>query len=167
MLIYHPAFDMHHCVFRILLLLSEMPESVYEIDRIKILDFCLLFPYHLQQVTFPTNARSYRKALPHLNPYDKLEDPHRILHRLTPYQLTALNCLASYNLIDSELLSKGQVKRTNQKIPRELTIALEKAKQRDYGILSILIGPFALIDLYGPNGLKARTGLLEYKYDAV
>ena len=167
MLIYHPAFDIHHCIFRTLLLLNEMPKSAYEIDRIKILDFCLLFPYYLKQVRFPSNARRYKNALPQLNPYDKLEDPRRILHRLTPYQLTALKCLASYNLIDSNMLPQGQVKRTDQETPRELTIALGRAKQRDHEILSILTSLFASIDLYGPDGLKARTDLLEHKYDTI
>ena len=168
MLIYHPAFDMHHCIFRILRLLTNMPVESYEVDKVRILDFYLLFPEYIQQVIFPKEGVRFKKLLPQtINPYDKLENPRRILARLEPFQSLALNCLASYGLIDAILLAQGEVRKTQKQIPQELALAIDEANVRDNAVIGFLTGPFAQLGLYGPKGLKYRSFLLEYRYDPV
>ena len=166
MLIYHPAFDMYHCMFRILRLLSKLPEQAYEVERIRILDFYLLFPEQLNNVRFPREAVTYRKSFRNdINPFERIEDPLRIFLRLESYQKEALNCLASYNLIDSELLAESKIQRTDNELPNELVEAIEKATDRFPEVMELLTGPFRNIDLYGKSGLKARTQLFEHRYD--
>ena len=48
MLVYHPAFDMHHCVFRMVRLLNRLPVGSCQVERMRILDFYLLFPSLIQ-----------------------------------------------------------------------------------------------------------------------
>ena len=166
MLIYHPAFDIYHCMFRMIRLLSKLPKQSYEIERIRILDFYLLFPQQLKNVRFPREAVGYKKLFKErINPYEKIEDPLRIFLRLEAYQKESLNCLASYNIIDAKLLSEGKIQRTANEIPKELDNAIEKANSRFPEVIELLTGPFINIDLYGNSGLKARTELFEHRYD--
>ena len=49
-------------------------------------------------------------------------------------------------------------------LPEQLVRELESATASRKEILSLLAGPFKTIELYGRDGLKARTGLFEYRY---
>ena len=163
MLIYHPAFDMHHCIFRMLQLLIKLKNEPHDIEKLRILDFYLLFPQELDQVRFPRGMKGYQKGS-HQN-YEKIENPYRVFSRLEQFHLNALKCLAAYNLVDPFLLPLGKVQRTKQEIPNNLLKLLEAANSRCSREIDFLTGPFGDIDLYGKSGLKERTRLLEFKYD--
>ncbi len=166
MLLYHPAFDINHCIFRILRLLTKLPTDDHEIERIKILDFYLLFPQEINRMKFPRALLSFKRQIrKHEQRYEEFNDPHRIFHQLEPLQIIALKCLAAYNLIDAESLSQGKVRRTVTPIPKDLQETIEKANSVDSNIIDLLTRSFNSISLYGDKGLKARTELLEYQYD--
>ena len=61
MLIYHPALDAYHCVFRVLALLSECKEM--EKDRLQILDFVLCFPSVVSAFRLPPGSTAAKKAV--------------------------------------------------------------------------------------------------------
>lgn len=44
MLVYHPAFDIYNCVFRMLQLMTSMKQNEVELDKLRIWDFYLTFP---------------------------------------------------------------------------------------------------------------------------
>jgi len=166
MLIYNPAFDSHHAIFRLLRLLAPAEASAYEIERIRILDFYLLFPATLRLVTFPRSAVRYRRsAAGPANRYERIEDPRRILDRLEPFQISGLRYLAARELIDVSLFAEGRVQRTAVAIPEPLASAVTEANAAESELIQLLVGPFRNVDLYGSSGLKARTQLFEYRYD--
>jgi hypothetical protein len=165
-LIYHPAFDIYHGVFRLLRLLRELPKGPTELERVRILDFYLLFPQLLRGVRFPAGSASlknYFSRLPGL--YEQIEDPKALFARLAPYQQAALDALASRRLIDAEALSQSKVMRTEIAIPLELERAIA-GRNADSKVIQFLTGPLSRVSLYGPKGLKERTDLFEYRYDA-
>lgn len=44
-MIYSPAFDLYHCIYRMLQILGRFTEGdIMETDRLRIYDFYLLFP---------------------------------------------------------------------------------------------------------------------------
>jgi len=164
MLIYNPAFDSYHCVFRILRLLSALPEETYDVDRVRILDFYLLFPSTLQNVRFPKNAVRYRRLIRNTqNRYDRIQDPRRIFDRLEGYQLTALRFLAGRDLIDPKLFAAQKVRRSLARLPHTLVDAISEANSRDSELVALLTGPFRNLELYGATGLRGRTQLFEYR----
>jgi hypothetical protein len=166
MLIYHPAFDYHHCIFRVLCLLEHLPKDTYHIERIRILDFYFLFPHSLKTVTFPKAARRYRKAvIGSSNTYEDIRDPYRVFSQLEAYQLTALRYLASRGLIDASALNDGKVKRNTAPLSTPILEQLSKTIERQKILIECLCGPFKDVDLYGNSGLKARTQLFQYRYD--
>lgn len=166
MLIYHPAFDMHHCIFRMVQLLLKLPQSPHSVEQVRILDFFLLFPELLSNITLPQDAKKYRKnikAQPSL--YEIIDNPRRLFLRLEPYQITALHCLASYEMVNAEMLSHNKIQLEKSKIPQALNDAVENASSHTREILELLTGPLSEMALFGEKGLKARTDLFEFRYD--
>ncbi len=166
MLIYHPAFDIYNCVFRMLQLLTHMKQEEVELDRLRIWDFYLTFPNEARNISYPITLSElkeiFKKKPP--NPYEDLIDPKRIIERMKSFQLSALKCIASYGLIDSKLLTKNIVRRTENEIPKELTNKFTDLTVEKANIIKLIVG-FWELPLYGNSGLKARTGLIEFKYD--
>lgn len=166
MLIYHPAFDIYNCVFRMLQLMTSMKYSEIEVDRIRIWDFYLTFPNEARKISFPQDLAELKKIFKSKqeNPYEDLIDPKRIIERMKPYQMSALRSIASYGLIDSKLLSKNIIRRTQKEIPSELISKFSDLSVEKSNIIKLITG-FNELPLYGNMGLKFRTGLIEYKYD--
>lgn len=166
MLLYHPAFDIYHAAFRLLRLLDKLPRSPHDLERIRILDFYLLFPNQIGDIKLPKEAIRFRKLLESPEtPYAAIQDPRRIFSELEAYQMTALKLLASANLIDIRGLAEGKISRTDQPIPQKLSAAMNSSNDRSADLIELLAGPLSNIDLYGKSGLKARTDLFEYRYD--
>lgn len=168
MLLYHPAFDIHHCIFRILRLLLRLPQKNYEIEKVRILDFYLLFPSLISNIKFPLEARRQKSKFTKLeNKYNEIKDPYRIFIRLEPFQMGALKCLVSYGVLDVVVFRDAKIKFIREKVPQTLIVALEKANLESAELISLLTDTFSNIDLYGDSGLKARTDLFEHRYDYV
>jgi len=166
MLVYHPAFDIYNCVFRMLQLMTSMKQKEVELDRLRIWDFYLTFPNEARKISYPINLSDLKKIFKSKqeNPYEDLIDPKRIIERMNPYQMAALKCIASYGLIDSKLLSKNIVTRTEKPIPQELVTKFSDLTLEKANIIKLITG-FNELPLYGKMGLKYRTGLIEFKYD--
>jgi len=167
MLVYHPAFDFHHTVFRILLILETLPQSAYEVDRIRILDFYFLFPAELADIRYPRGVRVQRRLIEEKhNKYEQLLDRYQLLMRMEPYQMEALRCLASHDLISVEDLKSSLVTRTERAAPQRLEEAFRVAEDGRPIALSLLTGPLKDLRLHGKDGLRGRTELIGYRYDA-
>lgn len=166
MLLYHPAFDVEHCIFRVLLLLSRMEQHAYELPRLRILDFYYLFPEYIERFKFTKQALNYRKRLKKPpDKYSHLQDPYRTFCTLEPFQHSALFRLASHNIIDVAAFQSGLIARSNVELPPELISVIDNAVKEDPDLVSFLTGPLAGMDLYGKDGLKSRSALYEYRYD--
>lgn len=166
MLIYHPAFDIYNCVFRMLLIMTKMKQEEVELDRLRIWDFYLTFPNEARNISYPDTLFELKSILPKQmsNPYEDLIDSRRIIERMKSFQVSALKCIASYGLIDNKLLAKNIVKRTTKEIPQELSAKFNKLTSEKENIINLILG-FGEFPLYGKSGLKDRTGLIEFKYD--
>jgi hypothetical protein len=170
MLIYNPTFDLHHCIFRLLQLMNNCTEkNEIEVERIRIWDFYLVFPNEILSLRFPSEALRYKSLFKKNdeNPYEQLQNRQRVFQRMESYQLSALKCIASYGFIDSEKLNQGKVKINRKALPVELLEKMDDSTYRNTNIISLLTGPLAGLNLYGQDGLKARSSLLEYRYDNI
>jgi hypothetical protein len=168
---YQPAFDAYHAVFRILRLREAvLHQGPLHSDHLKILDFYLLFPFRLAQVRFKrehTRLKKVAHEYDHTKPYGELPEDRVLLSRMDSMQRAALNTLAANEFLNAKELSNGMVAAASKDLPSELTIEVAKANESDAALLAILTLLARDYDLLGPNGLKNRTDLLEYRYDAV
>ena len=164
-LFYHPAFDSHHCIYRTLMITNRSPGHIFEVERMRIWDFYSVFPAETRRISFPSQLSILKRDITR-NTYEELPEPHLIFTRMQPFQMIAYRSLAAFGLIDSEQLKKNRISRTNKRIPPAVQSRFENISDDDGYVLS-LAGQFNAIPLYGKNGLKARTKLLEYRYDPV
>ncbi len=167
MLIYNPAFDLHHGVFRFLQLLTVDPARPFETERLRILDFFMLFPEEIENIRFPRELMGKRALFRRKNnPYRNLGNARRVFAELAPFQLAALQSLAARGLVDTKELQDGQVVRTEQPLPPELSQAVVARNQLSPDLLDLVSSNLAKLPLHGEGGLKARANLQDTRYDA-
>ena len=169
MLVYHPAFDLHHCTFRLLQILFNVDQDQIEVDRLRIWDFYYTFPSEISKnITFIEELRPLRSVFNYpVNPYEEISDIKRVFDQMRPYQMSALNYLASRNLIDGKLWENGIIRLITDKIPAELVERLSKLSVQQQNVLKLMSSPFNDLPLYGKLGFKNRTGLIDYRYDRI
>src|SRR5258708_21794206 len=149
MLTYHPAFDLYNAIFRFLRMLDPMRDRSLELERLRILDFYLLFPFLLGDIQFPASAITFKKHFKKKpTEYENISDPKRLFLRLAPYQLAALNSLAAYSLIEKTLFKQSKIRRTSTALPPELQSSIDLRNSNSIEI-QLLTGPLVEIDLYG------------------
>ena len=165
MLIYNQTFDIYHCAYRVLFSLSVLPEREYQIGFIRLVDFYVLFPHMLSQVRLPTKHRSLKKKLSSKkNNYNDIPSPKRLFNDLYNIQIQCINFLSSINLIDSRKVIENIILKSNTQIPSDINNLIQSELSHNESLIQT-IHALSEIPLNGTNGLKARTGLMEYRYD--
>lgn len=171
MILYNNAFDLYHTIFRMLHLLNRLDnEQTIEIDKIRIWDYYLLFPNEIFKIRPKKNEIDFKKILKDLkiskeNPYQNIFDERKTLEKIKPYQFSALNCLASYNIIEKDSLLEDQIKIKSKDILKKYSESVGELSFREKNIISIVTSNFYDISLFGKDGLKSRSNLIESKYD--
>lgn len=164
MLIYHPAFDVNHGMFRMLRLLELNPNKSLEWDKYRILDFYYLFPHLLGGVVLPAKlgARKRRFAA-RASPYNRVPSPKTFLMQLRGiHEIIALS-LSSKAFIEPGDLAGDMLVRSATPLPDEL-VELFRSSNEDGELVEMLATEIAAIPLNGDKGLKAKTRLLEHRY---
>lgn len=164
MLIYHPAYDAYHCVFRMLCIVTAKPSI--EVDRARLLDFYLLFPSAISEIRLPKSHYSGRQLAKALeNVYRDPINPAAAFRDLRYIQEAALKCLVAAGLIESTSYEFGLLVRTDVPLPDEMFQATSKYIAENSELTGFVLGELVNIPLKGVDGLKHRTGLMEYRYD--
>jgi hypothetical protein len=162
MLIYHQALDPYHCVFRLLLITQTLQNL--EIEKLRILDFYLLYPALVANIRLRKDlqyGKNISKSLKNIY-HDPAVDKSAFTS-LHNFQKIAINCLVSAGYVDSEVIKSGYILRTDKKISIEMYSAIQV--QNKIPINNFIIEKLASLPLLGKDGLKDRTGLIEYRYD--
>lgn len=164
MLVYHPAYDAYHCIFRSLLITNRI--QIIEVAKLRILDFFFCFPAEIQRIRLPRGHSEARQlAQASANQYHGPVSLHQAFCDMEHIQLAAFRTLAASQFIKSDEFESGLVRRTSTEIPEELSIKLAGASEENKTIVDFLVNKLGKLDLLGTNGLKHRTGLMEHRYD--
>ena len=172
MIIYNQAFDYYHAIYRLIRLLTHFKYEKYvEVDRLRIWDFYLLFPEQVHSISLKKDDQDIRElrkrfVKPKNNPYNQVFDNKKVFEKLRPYQLTALQCMASYGIINKDLLSENRVSIIAEDLLSEYNQRFEELTYTEQNVITLMTGYFSQISMFGPNGLKSRTKLMVSKYDA-
>tara|TARA_B100000949_G_C14256707_1_gene440826 strand:+ start:582 stop:1085 length:504 start_codon:yes stop_codon:yes gene_type:complete len=167
MLIYSPAYDLYHTMFRILQI-TEKSEQIMEVDKLRILDFYLAFPAELLEIKSFRGFNKYRKYLKaEINEYERVIDRKRLFFKMEQIQISAMKALVSYSLLDASEFKNGKIKRTDTPLTEQLSTRIQNEFKSNQNLLTLITGPLASLNLYGHLGLKVKTNLIEFKYDAV
>lgn len=165
MLIYHPAFDAYHCVFRMLALINSLPDT--ELEMLRICDFYLVFPSAIKNIRLPSELSHGRKiAKVSSNIYRDPINTKQTFRDMSQIQLAALRNIAAFGIIDIDNYERGLIKKnTLFKPPEKILHQLELYLDEHSEVASFVINELSKVPLLGLNGLKHRTELLEYRYD--
>ncbi|MFB6326630.1 ABC-three component system middle component 5 [Pantoea deleyi] len=164
MLIYHPAYDAYHCLFRMIALIDHVNEV--EVDKARILDFYLIFPSLVSEIRMPHNYSGVKKeAKKYSNYYRNPINTASTFRDMHEIQMAAIRCLAATGLIEVNLLEKNLIKRTDKSIPDGLLLSMRDFINNKSGIYTFIISKLSKFPLTGNDGLKDRTNLMEFRYD--
>lgn len=167
MLIYHPAYDINHSIYRILLILNSSVHKEFQWDLLRLMDFYLLFPHLLKQISpLPMTVKSYKKLINTLpDAYESMLNTKRILFELEPIQNTAIQNIMAKDLIDLDKFQDGIVSRSDTALPDELARRLQADVIAGEEWFRFITNELPALEFNGKSGLKQRSGLMEYKYD--
>lgn len=172
MITYNPAFDLYHGIFRMAHIVHRLADGeCFEIDKVRIWDFYLLFPSKLNDLTIKRDEKEVREARKRYigrerNPYEYCGDNRKLFEWIRPVQVSALSCLVSCGILDKDDYLSNHVCVANREALDAFVAQAGDLSAGERNALSFL-GLFSRsMPLTGINGLKARTQLLESKYDA-
>lgn len=167
MLIYHPVHDVNHCVYRTLLILENSQHEHIDVDLFRHIDFYFLFPHLLKKIKpFPSELASFKKVIINISePYEIMNNVKRVMYELEAIQTTAIQNLIAKNLIDIELYKNKSLKRTSTRLPGSVYERVRRDDVLQEEWFRMLINEFPTVNFLGKKGLKARSGLMEFRYD--
>lgn len=167
MLIYHPAQDANHCVFRTLLLLEQTEHDEIDIDLYRLLDFYLLFPHLLKNISpLPVELIKYKSILAKIpEPFESMLNTKRIIYDLESLQTVTLHNLLAKKIIDVNSFKENKLRRTSDTLPDDLIIAIKSSNKIKEEWFSMIVHDLPKVNFGGNTGLKKRAGLMEYRYD--
>ncbi|TPO09884.1 ABC-three component system middle component 5 [Mesorhizobium sp. B1-1-5] len=170
-LTYNEAFDPYHAVFRFMRLHLACDISArLPFDTMRILDFYLLFPFRVQAMKLfssDTGWRKISKSYENRAPYGAMPDDSTIFARMEPFQRAAAASLVHSGHLASDAWDLNEVKFTTHALPATVSVRCSELNTHMKDVVDILCQIKARYPLGGRDGLKDRTGLLEYRYDSV
>lgn len=170
MLIYDPALDPYHSAVRILAILKSATDRVVDlpIDTARITDYFLVYPYKLLSFKFPSEYRAMRSAVKETeNPYRHALGNRAPFEKMRPIFFTALSGLVAADIINADQLKRGIISLSGKSIPDDLAAAISRFQKRQTTVGQFLLSDFLELPAHGNNGLKHRSGLIEFRYDPV
>ena len=167
---YQPAYDPYHTSLRMLRLVSYGKSRIFRIGEIRIADFFILFPHFLNEVRLAPGAQAKARKLGLLSPpaiYGEIPKPTVIFLHMEGIQQAALQTLCLQGFFDRDSFLEGRIRAGQRNLPDELRFFITEKNSQDAVLLTFLFDNLLSFDFDGPDGIKARTGLMEYRYDAV
>lgn len=167
MLIYHPIHDVNHCVYRILLILENSQHSDIDLDLFRLIDFYFIFPHLLKEIKpFPSNLASFKKVIKRIpEPYELISNIKRTIYDLEAIQTTAIQNLMAKNIVEIDAYKRKSLKRTEESLPESIYEKIRNSDIVKEEWFRMLINEFPTVNFLGKKGLKARSGLMEFRYD--
>lgn len=167
MLIYHPIGDANHCAYRIISLLLNAQEHKMSLIALRFADYYYLFPNELKNIDkWPKKNTKYANAIESLNkPYEQLTNPKRIFYELENTQNNTLTFLLSKGILSKNDYENKIIKLILEAIPQNLKNVIENDPFKKTLIFELLSNVLPLENMIGKNGMKNKTGLMEYLYD--
>jgi len=163
-LIYHPAYDAYHCVFRTLVVTQVVNKM--EIARLRIIDFFFVFPAEYKHIALPKQFITGRAVLSKLaNEFHGPVNMFQAFKDMEHIQVAAISTLAASGIFDATALEQGIVQRTTAAISSDLQEKIDLAVADAGPKMDFIVRGLSEIPLLGFDGLKRRSGLMEYRYD--
>jgi len=163
MILYHPAYDVHHCTYRVLNILNSVDGKKLSKEALKLIDYYYVYPHLLKRVSkLPRPLSTHKKkinAVP--EPFEISPNPKSLYFELSATHDSTLMSLSQKSLIT---IFDNEIRLKIESLPLSLvdTFDTDEFSKSDFFIM--LITNFPKVNLNGKNGFKSRSGLMEYRY---
>lgn len=167
MLMYHPAFDANHCLYRIVSILHATGDAPISWPLLRMLDFYYLFPSQLKNIKpWPSEIRKLKAQVMKIpDQFEDLSNPARTFFELETFQKTATLELIAKGVLSKSSFDKGIMELEPDSLPSAYTTLLDLDDFLKSDAFEVITKGLPSTKLSGSNGLKSRTGLMEYVYD--
>lgn len=170
MISYQPALDRFHTVFRMLSIVTHIASCLpVELEKIRILDFYVAFPFRLESFTFKqahVSLKKVGKSYRSMQPYGGIPDDTSLFLSMAPVQALAIDTLAAHGLIDPDAHKKGVILAGESSSPDVLLESVSVFIRENLELFDVLRTLTCEYAFLGEGGIKRRSGLMEHKYDA-
>lgn len=169
MLAYHPVWDPCHTAFRCLRVLRYLPNTPFELDRLRILQFYLVLPSYIDNMRLPRACSGWRSlAKKASNKYYSTGDPSLVFKRNSVLYDHVVRLLHAKTFLDGASFEARRLLLSHDlRFPANVEDRISTANTRDAELMAFLTIGLGDVPLLGQDGLKHRTGLMEYRYDPV
>ena len=166
---YQPAFDVYHTEFRLLRISKFSGLVEINVEQLRIVDFYLLFFSRLVDVRLAPAHKKIKLLAKKLarDTYEMQPDDRLLFARMGVIQAAAFRGLAAGGVIDKGKLAVGLLSLTGEGVSLGVDKRIAEVNAEDEEKMSSLDVLLTQYEISGKNGLKDRTSLMEYKYDAV
>ena len=147
--------------------MTDIKKDEISWDCLKILDFYVLFPHTIATMKFPQKIRTFKSILKKVpKPYENFPSPTRLMFELGEIQEQTIKSMVAKGLVDKQSFISGKIKVRISILPKKISELINKEKFRQEEWYQFLTSTLVYLPLKEANGLKDRTGLMEYRYDA-
>lgn len=162
MIIYHPAYDVHHCAYRLLNLLCSVEHEEISRDTLRIMDFYYVYPVLLKLVKLPRPLLKYSDGINAVaESFEIIPRPAALFYELSRLQDSALRSLDQRSLVSLRL---SGVKLNKTRVPQQLIEIFESDEFSKSSVFEALTTAFPKLRMDGKDGFKERSGLMEFRY---
>lgn len=167
MLMYHPAFDANHCLYRIVSILHATGDVPISWSLLRMLDFYYLFPSQLKNIKpWPSEIRNMKAQVMKIpDQFEDLSNPARTFFELEIFQKTATFELIAKGVLSKSSFDKGIMELEPDSLPSAYTALLDIDDFLNSDAFEVITKGLPTTKFNGLNGLKSRTGLMEHVYD--
>lgn len=163
MVIYHPGYDVNHCVYRILNILSSIPEHEIRKDALRLIDFYYLYPHLLKLIHLPRPLNRYKNIISSTpDPFEVTPNPRSLFYELSRIQDSAMLALQQKSIIK---LTASTITLLPDTLPTDLIKTFNNDSFSKSELFKGLIFALPKVRLEGKTGFKFKSGLMEYRYD--
>lgn len=166
-LMYHPAFDANHCLYRIVSILNATGDAPISWSLLRMLDFYYLFPSQLKNIKpWPREMQKFKSHAAKIpDQFEDLANPVRTFFELQPFQKTATLELIAKGLLSKSSFENDFMVLESSSLPPTYIDLLETDDFLKSDTFKIITEGLPKAAFSGVNGLKSRSGLMEYVYD--
>ena len=164
MILYHPIKDIYHTQYRIISILfftDEIPK-----EKLQLLDFYYNFPHFINEIQpWPSDIKEYKiKKGAIAEPFEKISNKKRVFFQMSDVFNTALGLLVAKNIVKASEKNRN-ISLRKENTPSQLTYEIGKDPFVKSPAFQTIVSGLAKTKWSGQEGLKKRSGLLEFKYD--
>lgn len=168
---YQSALDPYHTLFRFLRIGRIVgTENSLAVDAIRIVDFYLLFPFRIKGFRLKPEHRGFRKMSKRYEermPYGEFPGDRAVFARMAPIQNASLATASRQNIIEPEKCLRDSIQFLAFDLPQEMERRIASLNEEEKDLVKFLLALTEDYSFLGHDGIKARSNLLEFRYDSI